>query len=63
MQWVQTDMGGEGAHLTVNASANAILDIVFRSGKTDNGKFFNVFVPGWEKNEEVNRYDGAELSW
>ena len=56
-------MGGEGAHLTVDASANAILDIVFRSGKKDNGKFFNVFAPGWEKNEPVNRYDGAELPW
>lgn len=56
-------MGGAGAHLTVDASANAILDIVFRSGKADNGKFFNVFVPGWEKAEAVNQYDGAQLPW
>ena len=56
-------MGGEGAHLTVDASTNAVLDIVFRSGKADNGKFFNVSVPGWEKAEVINRYDGAQLPW
>lgn len=63
IQWVKTDLGGSRADLTVDVSANATLDIVFRVGKEDNGKFFNILVPGWEQAEGINYYDGAQPPW
>jgi hypothetical protein len=60
---VQTDLGGATADFTVGQSANAVLDIAFRAGKEESGKFFNIRVPGWEKAEELNQYDGAQPSW
>lgn len=47
--WVQTDMGGPNAHLTVDASASAILDTVDGLGIGDAGRFLN--------------YDGKPLAW
>ncbi|KAK1143606.1 hypothetical protein N8T08_006216 [Aspergillus melleus] len=61
--WVKTDLGGSGADLTTDQSANGILEILFRVTKEDNGKFFNIRVDGWEKAEGLNRYDGAEAPW
>ncbi|CAG8928618.1 unnamed protein product [Penicillium salamii] len=61
--WVQTDLGGASADLTIDQSANAVLDVVFRADKQANGKFFNIRVDGWEKAEGLNQYDGAEPSW
>ncbi|KAJ5751962.1 hypothetical protein N7520_008879 [Penicillium odoratum] len=61
--WVKTDMGSAYADLTVDQSANATLDIVLRAGKAENGKFFNVLVPGWENAEGINQYDGAQPPW
>lgn len=60
---MQTDLGGATADLTINQSATAVLDIVFRAGKEDNGKFFNIRVPGWEKAQGLNQYDGAQPPW
>lgn len=62
-QWVKTDLGGPGADLTADQSANGILEILFRITKEDNGKFFNIRVDGWEKAEGLNRYDGEEAPW
>ncbi|MFM7344602.1 MAG: SDR family oxidoreductase [Tagaea sp.] len=47
--WVQTDMGGASATLTVAESTSAIAKLIDGLGPKDNGKFFN--------------YDGAELPW
>ena len=47
--WVKTEMGGDNAPLTTQASAEGILDVVTRSGEADSGKFFN--------------YSGKELPW
>ncbi|KAK2763874.1 hypothetical protein FQN54_009492 [Arachnomyces sp. PD_36] len=61
--WVQTDLGGKSADLTVDQSANSLVDIVLRITTADNGKFVNIHVPGWEETEGLNQYDGAEVPW
>ncbi|EKG14038.1 Short-chain dehydrogenase/reductase SDR [Macrophomina phaseolina MS6] len=61
--WVQTDLGGSSADLTVEQGSKAVTDIVFRVSKSDTGKFFNVHVPGWEHAEGINQYDGACPPW
>ncbi|PKY00423.1 NAD(P)-binding protein [Aspergillus campestris IBT 28561] len=61
--WVKTDLGGEGADLTAEQSANAVLDIIFHKSAADTGKFFNIRVAGWEDAEGLNRYDGAQVPW
>jgi NAD(P)-dependent dehydrogenase (short-subunit alcohol dehydrogenase family) len=38
--WVQTDMGGHGAPLTTEESAQGVLHVVDHLTATDNGKFF-----------------------
>jgi NAD(P)-dependent dehydrogenase (short-subunit alcohol dehydrogenase family) len=47
--WVQTDMGGPSATLTVAESTAAIAKLIDGLGPKDNGKFFD--------------YDGKELPW
>jgi len=47
--WVQTDMGGEGAPLTVQRSARDLRAALARLGPADNGGFFN--------------HDGQPLAW
>ncbi len=47
--WVQTDMGGPTAALTIDESAGAIADTVERLGPGDNGRFL--------------RWDGADHEW
>ncbi|OJD29425.1 short chain oxidoreductase [Diplodia corticola] len=61
--WIQTDLGGTGADLTIEQGSNATADIIFRVKKEDNGKFLNVHVPGWEKAEGINQYDGGCPPW
>eukprot|EP01094_Clydonella_sp_ATCC50884_P014175 TRINITY_DN24528_c0_g1_i1.p1 TRINITY_DN24528_c0_g1~~TRINITY_DN24528_c0_g1_i1.p1 ORF type:complete len:235 (+),score=70.23 TRINITY_DN24528_c0_g1_i1:60-764(+) len=39
--WVQTDMGGANADLTVEQSATGILDVVHGLSMADSGRFFN----------------------
>lgn len=62
-QWVQTDLGGPTADLTIEQGSKAVSDIVFRVGKEDTGKFFNIHVAGWEHAEGINQYDGACPPW
>ncbi|KAI4198653.1 MAG: hypothetical protein LQ350_005125 [Teloschistes chrysophthalmus] len=45
-------MGAE-ADLPVAAGATALLDAVHKYGKEENGKFYNIRVPGWEHNEDI----------
>ncbi|KZF20174.1 short-chain dehydrogenase-like protein [Xylona heveae TC161] len=61
--WCQTDLGSSAADLPSDVGAKAVLDIVYSATPDKNGKFFNIRVPGWEKKEGLNQYDGAELPW
>lgn len=47
--WVQTDMGGEAATLTIEQSVPAMVKVIDGLTTADNGRFIN--------------YDGAELPW
>ncbi len=47
--WVQTDMGGPGATLTIPEATDAIANTLSGLTPKDNGKFFN--------------YDGTDLPW
>jgi len=47
--WVKTDMGGNNAPLTTEASASGIVNVLETLGETDNGKFF--------------QFDGKEIPW
>lgn len=47
--WVQTDMGGGSATLTIDQSVPAMVKVIDGLKPADNGRFFN--------------YDGAELPW
>ena len=47
--WVQTDMGGAQAHLTVQQACDALTELFLGLGKEKNGCFLN--------------YDGTELPW
>lgn len=53
-------MGGGNGDLTPEESVKAVLDIVFRVTRADNGKFYNVKVPGWEHEK---KYQGENLPW
>ncbi|EKG12752.1 Short-chain dehydrogenase/reductase SDR [Macrophomina phaseolina MS6] len=61
--WIKTDLGSANADLTIEQGSSATLDIVLRVKEADNGKFFNVHVPGWENAKGPNKYDGAEVPW
>ncbi|KAH8828967.1 hypothetical protein DL96DRAFT_1696015 [Flagelloscypha sp. PMI_526] len=61
--WVKTDLGSEQADLSVDQSVTAILDIFSNASVEDNGKFFNVHVPGWENAPGLNQYAGGEVDW
>jgi NAD(P)-dependent dehydrogenase (short-subunit alcohol dehydrogenase family) len=47
--WVQTDMGGQAATLTIEQSVPAMVKLIDALKAADNGRFLN--------------YDGAELPW
>ncbi|RDK38942.1 hypothetical protein M752DRAFT_221259 [Aspergillus phoenicis ATCC 13157] len=53
--WLQSDMGGKNADLTVPQGAEAVLSISLSAERTDNGRFKNISVPGWEA------YDGQDM--
>jgi len=61
--WVQTDLGGPTADLTVEQGSKAVSDIIFRVTEKETGTFINVHVPGWEKAEGLNQYDGENPPW
>lgn len=47
--WVQTDMGGKEAHLTVDQSVTGLVGVLDRAKDSESGKFWN--------------YDGTGLPW
>ncbi|OJI80407.1 hypothetical protein ASPTUDRAFT_178834 [Aspergillus tubingensis CBS 134.48] len=61
--WVKTDLGRERADITAEQSVQGLLDIIVPATQEDNGKFFNIRVPGWEQAEGLNQYDGAVVPW
>lgn len=61
--WLQTDLGGGQADLTVEEGAKAVLEIMHGKGREDNGKFLNVRVKGWENNPGLNQYGGGITPW
>ena len=56
-QWLQSDMGGKGADLTLPQGAEAVWNVVEFAGASDNGRFKNIYVPGWKA------YDGQDIPW
>ncbi|TQV98788.1 hypothetical protein V2A60_007511 [Cordyceps javanica] len=61
--WLRTDMGSQDADLDVVTGVNALKDLILSATIDSNGKFYNIHVPGWEKADGPNQYDGAEIPW
>ncbi|KAF9238165.1 hypothetical protein DTO027I6_7872 [Penicillium roqueforti] len=61
--WLRTDLGSKRADLPVEVGAEKVLDIIQKATPEQNGKFVNIHVPGWEKREGSNQYDGKEIPW
>ncbi|TGO30952.1 hypothetical protein BPAE_0002g00430 [Botrytis paeoniae] len=61
--WLRTDLGGASADLDIETGAKAVVVLIESNGKESNGKFLNIRVVGWEKNEGINQYDGNVLPW
>ncbi|KAL4981292.1 hypothetical protein BDW68DRAFT_193044 [Aspergillus falconensis] len=61
--WVKTDLGGDEADIDVETSTRAVLDLISRVGRNDNGKFFNICVPAFDHRPEPFRYAGEEIPW
>lgn len=57
IQWLKTELGGEHADLPVETGVKSVLEILSSVGREDNGQFFNIEVPGWEK------YQGEKVPW
>ncbi|KAL4925996.1 uncharacterized protein BDV17DRAFT_293978 [Aspergillus undulatus] len=55
--WLQSDMGGKGADLTISQGADVVLDLVESLEQNGNGCFKNINVPGWEA------YNGEDIPW
>ncbi|EIT76283.1 putative short chain-type dehydrogenase [Aspergillus oryzae 100-8] len=55
--WLQSDMGGMNADLTLPQGADAVLNVILAADCTDNGRFKNIHVPGWEA------YNGEDVPW
>lgn len=62
-QWLQTEMGGANAHLSVERGAKAVLEAVHERGKEANGHFVDIRIDGWEDTMGMNLYSGADLPW
>lgn len=62
-QWLRTDLGSQYADLDVSVGAKEVRRIVLDADTSDNGKFRNILVPGWENADGPNRYDGGEVPW
>ena len=56
-------MGGESADLPAEVGAKAVLEVVQNCDKDANGTFIDIKVPGWEKKDGLNQYDGKILPW
>lgn len=55
--------GGDIADIDVETSVGAVLKIVFRVGKEDNGKFFDIHLPDFQNAWGQKPYQGGEAPW
>jgi hypothetical protein len=56
-------MGTEKAHLPVDVGSKAVIELVNRVTKDDNGKFLDIDVPWWKGNGPPDDYTGATIPW
>ncbi|KAL3471765.1 hypothetical protein BJX99DRAFT_266516 [Aspergillus californicus] len=61
--WVKTELGGDNADIDIETSTEAVLDLISRVGRQDNGKFFNIRVPAFDHRPEAFQYAGKEIPW
>ncbi|CAG7929847.1 unnamed protein product [Penicillium olsonii] len=61
--WLRTDLGSARAHLSVETGAEKVLEVIQRVMPDQNGKFFNIHIPGWEAADGADQYDGKEIPW
>lgn len=61
--YLKTDMGSDAADLPVEVGVKAVLEIVDHATKEKNGKFFDIYVPGWSNEGEYQTYRGEEVPW
>jgi hypothetical protein len=47
----------------VEVGVKEVLRISKEAGKEDNGKFFDIYVPGWAEKGGFNAYLGGVLPW
>lgn len=55
--WLRTDMGGPYANLEPAVGARQAVEIIQKSTPSDNGRFRQIYVEGWEI------YDGKDIPW
>lgn len=63
---MRTDLGGDQADLAPEEGAKGILEIADGLTSGDTGKFFDIYVPDWDREAEkaqYNRYEGGNLPW
>ena len=53
--------GGDYAELEVDVGAAEVKRIILGADKSQNGKFFNIHVPG--KEDSSGMYNGGEIDW
>jgi hypothetical protein len=53
----------EYADLGLGESIPGVIKVILNAGPSQNGKFLNVHVPGWEDKPDAHRYDGKEVPW
>lgn len=56
-------MGSQYADLEVPVGVNAAKDIILNATTEKNGKFCNIYVPGWDDPSRPNQYLGEEHEW
>ncbi|KAJ5715536.1 uncharacterized protein N7483_012717 [Penicillium malachiteum] len=61
--WLRTELGGDRADLPVEVGAEKTVEIIQNLRPSENGKFLNIHVPGWENAQGNNQYSGGETGW
>jgi hypothetical protein len=61
MQWLKTDLGGQGAELEVDVGVAEVKRIILEATPAQNGQFRNIHIPGQENS--WNQYDGGTVPW
>lgn len=63
--WLKTDLGSQNADLLVEVGVESVKKIILDAKTSDNGKFRNIQVHGWEKDkvDGSNYYEGEEVPW